>query len=312
MFIVAGEALIDVFLGSNRGPGTDLESQVGGSPLNVARGLARLGRPTVFFGGISNGDLGNRIFAALRADRVDLRAVHRSDAPTTISVVEHSEGTVRYSFYGEGAADTALPLEALQLLPSKATALHVGSYSMVTGETAQTQRALVERERGRLVISYDPNVRTRVEPNLSVWRETLKWIAARASIVKVSDEDLETLYPGAEPGNFSADCLAAGADLVVVTRGSEGAYGWCRRGQYIAQPVQTAVVDTVGAGDTFQAALLCRLDELGVLTPDAMRTLHLQDLSEAMRFASAAASMTCGKRGADMPRRIELESEFPL
>ena len=307
MFVVAGEALMDVFTGASTPTGIALDARIGGSPLNVAFGLARMGRRVAFLGGISNGELGNRLADALRAEGVSLDAVHRSDAPTTLSMVGvDARGVPEYAFYGTGAADRTLPLAALRRMPAQARLLHVGSYTMVVGETAATQRALVEQVHGRLVVSYDPNLRLNVEPDLQAWRDTLAWMLPRTDVLKLSDEDLALLYPGIDPAAFAADCLGQGAGLVALTRGGKGAFAWHASGVVEVPPVAVDVVDTVGAGDTFQSALLARLDELGALSPAGVRGMGAGTLLDAMRFAAQAAAITCSRRGADLPRRAEL------
>jgi len=266
-----------------------------------------MGQRVAFLGGISNGELGSRLVDALRAEGVALDAVHRSDAPTTISLVGvDAKGVPEYAFYGTGAADRTLPLAALERMPADARLLHVGSYTMVVGETAATQRALVERVSGRMVVSYDPNLRLNVEPNLQAWRDTLEWMLTRTDVLKLSDEDLGLLYPGIDPAAFAADCLGKGAGLVALTRGGKGAFAWHASGVVEVPTVHVDVIDTVGAGDTFQASLLTRLDELGVLTPDGVRGMGAETLLDALRFAAQAAAITCSRRGADLPRRAEL------
>jgi fructokinase len=307
MFVVAGEALMDVFTGATTPTGIALDARIGGSPLNVAFGLARMGQRVAFLGGLSSGELGNRLADALRDEGVSLDAVHRSAAPTTISLVGvDARGVPEYAFYGTGAADRTLPLAALDRMPPDARLLHVGSYTMVVGETAATQRALIERVRGSLVVSYDPNLRLNVEPDLAAWRETLEWMLPRTDVLKLSDEDLGILYPGIDPAAFAADCLGKGAGMVALTRGGKGAFAWHASGVCEVPPVVVDVIDTVGAGDTFQAALLARLDELGALTPAGVRGMDAATLLDAMRFAAEAAAITCSRRGADLPRRAEL------
>ena len=307
MFVVAGEALMDVFTGATTPTGIALDARIGGSPLNVAFGLARMGQRVAFLGGLSNGELGNRLLDALRAEGVSLDAVHRSAAPTTLSLVGvDAKGVPEYAFYGAGAADRTLPLQALDRMPADARLLHVGSYTMVVGETAATQRALIDRVRGKMVVSYDPNLRLNVEPGLEVWRETLEWMLPRTDVLKLSDEDLGLLYPGIDPAAFAADCLGKGAGLVALTRGGKGAFAWHASGVCEVSPVPVDVIDTVGAGDTFQAALLTRLDELGALSPAGVRNMGAETLLDAMRFAAHAAAITCSRRGADLPRRAEL------
>ena len=307
MFVVAGEALMDVFTGATTPTGIALDARIGGSPLNVAFGLARMGQKVAFLGGLSNGELGNRLLDALRAEGVSLDAVHRSDAPTTISLIGvDAKGVPEYAFYGTGAADRTLPLAALQRMPADARVLHVGSYTMVVGDTAATQRALIDQVHGKMVVSYDPNLRLNVEPELAVWRDTLEWMLPRTDVLKLSDEDLGLLYPGIDPAAFAADCLGKGAGLVALTRGGKGAFAWHASGTVDVPPVKVDVIDTVGAGDTFQATLLTRLDELGALSPAGVRGMGAETLLDAMRFASEAAAITCSRRGADLPRRAEM------
>jgi len=307
MFIVCGEALFDVFATGNTPTGLSFDGRIGGSPFNVALGLARLGQPVGFCGGIGTGFAGERLMQALADEGIAADAVARIDAPTTLSLVGvNAQGVPSYAFYGHGAADRLLRPEHLAAIPAAARAFHFGSYAMVVQPVGATQRALVEREHGRSVISYDPNIRANVEPDLDQWRATLQWMLPRTHLLKVSDEDLALLYPGKPIAQFAADALAAGTPLVVVTRGGEGAIGYTRRDTVEMPPVRVAVVDTVGAGDTFQAALLTWLAETGRLSPAAIATIDAAALHEALGFAARAAAITCGRRGADLPRRAEL------
>ena len=307
MFIVCGEALFDVFATGDTPTGIGFDGRIGGSPFNVAMGLARLGQPAGFCGGIGSGFAGERLMRALTDEGIDATAVARIDAPTTLSLIGlDAQGVPSYAFYGHGAADRLLRPEHLAAVPAAAKAFHFGSYAMVVQPVAATQRALVERECQRSVISYDPNVRANVEPDLDVWRATLQWMLPRTHLLKVSDEDLALLTPGRSIDEFAQGALAAGTPLVVVTRGGEGAIGFTRRGRVVAPPVRVDVVDTVGAGDTFQAALLTWLAETGRLTPAAIAGIDDAALADALGFAGRAAAITCGRRGADLPRRGEL------
>src|SRR5262249_365704 len=158
-------------------------------------------------------------------------AVHRSPAPTTISLIGlDAQGVPEYAFYGEGAADRSLPPEALERMPAAARALHLGSYTMVVGKTAQPHAPLVDPVHARLLVIYDPNLRLNVEPDVGVWRSTLAWMLPRIDVLKLSDEDLHLLYPDADPFAFAADCLGKGVGLVALTRGAKGATAWHAQG----------------------------------------------------------------------------------
>jgi len=310
MIVVSGEALMDVFAAGSTPTGIALDARIGGSPLNVAVGLSRLAQPAAFFGGISTGFLGDRLMQALHDENVNTVCTVRLPAPATLSLVGlDAAGVPNYAFYGEGAADRSVPLGAVANVPA-AQAYQFGSYAMVVEPVAAAQRALVEREWQRSVIAYDPNIRLNVEPDIQRWRDTLAWMLPRTALLKISDEDLGLLYPGADSAKavaaLAADWLAAGVALVVVTRGGEGAWAWTKNCHRSAQPVRVNVVDTVGAGDTFQAAMLTALAERGLLTRAALATLGADALDAVLGFATQAAAITCSRRGADLPRRAEL------
>ena len=340
MMIICGEALLDVFAAGETSTGIALDAKVGGSPFNLAVGLARLGQPVGFFSAISTGFAGERLMRALVSEGVDTRAVARSDAPTTLSLIGlDAQGVPSYAFYGEGCADRLLAEADLARVPAGITAVNIGSYATVVEPIASTLRALIERERARgdtgdthdthggapgarALIAYDPNIRLNVEPDLRRWRDQLAWMLPRTDLLKVSDEDLGLLQPGIGVGisvgisvgaadfdafdAFAANALAHGVKAVVITRGALGAIGWTAQGRSSIPPVAVDVIDTVGAGDTFQAALLTWLAEQGALSPQALAALTPEQLHDALGFAARAAAITCSRRGADMARRTEV------
>jgi len=307
MLLVCGEALMDVFAAGDTPTGLTLDARVGGSPFNVAVGLARLAQPVAFFGGVSDGFLGDRLMRALADEGVHTDPVVRLPAPTTLGLVGlDAQGIPSYAFYGQGCADRLLPTSALTQVPASLQALQVGSYCMVVEPVAGTQRALVERVQGRALVAYDPNVRLNVEPDLARWRAALDWMLPRCGLLKISDEDLGLLYPGADPNDCAARWLQTGVGLVVLTRGGEGAQAWTRQASVRTPGRQVQVVDTVGAGDTFQAALLTWLAEHDRLNPDGPAGLGEAELQALLEFAADAAAITCSRRGADLPRRADL------
>ncbi len=311
MLMVCGEALLDVFAAGETGAGLALDARVGGSPFNLAVGLARLGQPVGFFSAISTGFGGERLMRALVAEGVDTLAIARNEAPTTLSLVGlDAQGVPSYAFYGDGCADRLLHGADIVRVPANIAVLNIGSYATVVEPIASTLRALVAREHARpgggALIACDPNIRLNVEPDLQRWRDQLAWMLPRTDLLKISDEDLGLLQPGVAPEAFAAHALAHGVKAVVVTRGALGALGWTARASAATAPVSVDVIDTVGAGDTFQAALLTWLAEHDALTAMALAALTPSELHDALSFAAAAAAITCSRRGADMPRRGEL------
>ena len=307
MIVVCGEALLDVFNMGETRTGLTLEANVGGSPFNLAMGLARLGQPVGFFGAISAGFAGDVLMRALQREGVDTGAVARKNAPTTLSLIGlDADGVPSYSFYGMGCADRLLDAADLRRLPATLDALCLGSYASVVEPGASVLRELVEREQGRALIAFDPNIRLNVEPDVALWRAQLAWMLPRVDLLKISDEDLAVLHPDLAPAAFARGALAQGARLVVVTCGALGALAWTANGSASIQPEPVTVVDTVGAGDTFQAALITWLVEHDALNRAALGALDSDRLHRALSFAARAAAITCSRRGADLPRRAEL------
>ena len=307
MFIVCGEALMDVFSEGGTPTGMALDARVGGSPFNAAVGLARLGQPVGFFGAVSRDFLGERLMQGLRDEGVSTATTARTNAPTTLSLIgTDAQGVPAYSFYGHGAADRQLTPEALALLPAAVNGIHIGSYTTVVEPIAATLRALVEREHTRTTISYDPNIRLNVEPDLVRWRDMLSWMLPRTHLLKISLEDLQLLLPEVTVAQFAVDALAHGVKLLVVTLGGDGAQAWSGAATMQVPAVPVTVADTVGAGDSFHAALVTWLLEHGRLSLTALGALSAAELHAALQFAAQAAAITCSRRGANPPRRGEL------
>lgn len=306
MFLVCGEALWDLF-GTETPDGLQFDARIGGSPFNVAVGLRRLGQPAGLLTGLSTDSLGRRLHAALSREGVETGFLVMKDAPSTLSVVDLAEdGTPAYAFYGGGAADRSLLEGDLPTIGSGVSGLHFGSYSLVADPTGGSLLSLARREAGRRLIALDPNVRPTVEPDPERWRQRIDAFVEAADLVKVSAEDLEILYPAVPPAEIAQRWLDRGAKLVIVTAGSDGAEAFTRsqRARAAARPV--AVVDAVGAGDTFQAALIAALAETGRLSGAAVAALDGDALAGLLDFAMAAAAITCTRRGADLAYRSEL------
>jgi fructokinase len=307
MIVVCGEALMDVFDAGAHAHGVSLDARIGGSPYNVALGLARLAQPVAFCGAVSNGFLGQRLMRSLDDEGIATGCVQRVDAPTSMCVIGlDARGVPAYDFLGERGSDRQLDLSVLARVPAAVRAFHFGSYAMVVEPVAATQRALIEREHARSLIAYDPNVRLVVEPSLDRWRETLAWMLPRTHLLKVSEEDIGLLFPGRALDELATSWLTQGPRLVVITRGGEGSLAFSSAASVQAPPVPVNVIDTVGAGDTFQAALLTWLAEQGRLTIDGVSALDADALRGMLAFATRAAAITCSRRGADLPRRAEI------
>ena len=307
MFLSCGEALFDFFPSAETDTGFIFDARIGGSPFNVAIGLSRLGRDSGLFTCLSSDPLGRRLERTLKDEGVDTAWVVRKRNQTTLALVGLGPaGVPQYSFYGHDAADCSVGETDLPELPRSVAAMHFGSYSLVVEPTGTSLLQLARHNHEGRLISFDPNPRLNVEPDVGRWRRRVEAFSEIADLIKASDEDLEALFPGDDIDGAISRWSSRSAQLVVVTRGSEGALVSLRGEVFEASGRTVEVIDTVGAGDSFQAALLCGLDELGKATKPGLSEVSLDECRRIVDFATEAAAMTCTRRGADLPRRSDL------
>jgi len=303
MFLICGETLFDFFETKGNASAATYEARIGGSPFNVALGLARLGIDVSLFSGVSTDLFGERIMTTLKDEGVKDWAITRFDAPTTLSFVGvDAEGSPSYVFLGENAADRALTTPPT--LPASIEGLHFGSYSLVAAPTGTAQRSLASDNADRF-ISLDPNIRPTIEPDMNVWRNRVQSYLPVTNLVKVSAEDLGLLYPDKSTEDVAQSWLAQGPNMVVVTDGGASVTAYGDGGSLTHQVKPVKVVDAVGAGDTFMAALLFGLGEGGDPL-NTLTSLTADDIRTILDFASRAAAITVSRVGADLPRLAEL------
>lgn len=307
MILVCGEALIDFF---PAGPGTSLDfrGKPGGSPFNVAVGIARQNVPASFLSVLSTDMFGQTLRRFLIDENVDLSLAGESDRPTTLAFVQTGpEGVPQYAFIGEQAADRALTEDMLPAtLSENIRALSFGSFSLAVEPCGTAYQALMRREQGRRVIALDPNVREHLIADQRAYRQRLDSLLRMASIIKVSTEDLSVLHASESPEDVARRWQAMGPSVIIVTDGSNGAFTLLNGTWTHFSGERVTVADTVGAGDTFQASLLAGLAVTGQLDLEALRTMTQDRLAPIVKRAITAAAMTCTRRGADLPRADEL------
>ena len=280
---------------------------VGGSCLNIAVGMARLGAPAGFVGGISTDLFGRMIADHALASRVDLRYATRSDHQTTLAFVRTVGGEPQYAFYDEATASRNWIYRPGSIPFDEIEAIHVGSTTLADDQGAAQALALVEDARGSVTISFDPNCRPKLVKHKASYVEQMDAFAAAADIVRMSDVDFEFLYGGSNHAGRAKSLIKAGASLVVVTRGiRELRHGIERRASVEVQAPTVDVVDTIGAGDSFQAALLFALRAIGRIERHALAQMNSDELDRVLSFAASCAAFTCGRAGADPPRRSEV------
>ena len=311
MYLVCGEALFDFFSqpdSSGQLNKMGFQAIAGGSPFNVAVGLRRLGVDAGFLAGISTDYLGKRLASVLDQEGVRDDFLIHLDAPTTLAMVAvAADGSPHYSFRGEGCADRLLTIEHLPTLGDSVRGVHVGSFSLVVQPVADALLTLVQRESGRRLITFDPNVRLNPAPSIELWRRQVARFAEHAHVIKVSDEDLHLLYPDMDAETVAKGWLRDNCQFVVMTRGRQGASIFTRELGHWSVPAREVITaDTVGAGDTFQAALITFLTERNLDSPAGLATMDRDTLTAMLNFAVAAAAVTCTRTGPDLPYRDQV------
>jgi fructokinase len=306
MIVSCGEALIDFLPQQPASGGVTFAGFPGGSPFNVAVAVGRLGQPAGFFGGLSGDFFGDTLRQALHAANVDTSLAHASERPSTLAFVSLAEGNARYAFFDENSAGRMLTENDLPPLPRTVAALHFGSFSLASEPCGSAFETLMRREQKDRVISLDVNVRPTLIHNRSGYLARIDRLVAMADIVKLSDEDLEWLSPGATFAALADRYRKLGARVVVLTRGSDGATAFAGAAPVSVPSVKVTVADTIGAGDTFMAAMLVRLAQQEKLTKRAVAELAPDDLAATLSFAAKAAAITVSRPGADPPWLREL------
>jgi fructokinase len=304
MFVVVGEALVDLV--GQRG-GRTFSAHPGGSPANVALGLARLGVPVTLKTRLGRDAFGEMILAHLEASGVRVDGGAEEGAKTTLAIATLAAGIASYDFRIDW------DVEALAPLPIETRCLHTGSLATVLPPGKANVVDLVEREhkRGRVTVSYDPNVRPALLGDAIRARPDIERLVAMSDVVKVSDEDLRWLYPGRPDEDVAQGWLASGPALVVVTRGGAGVYAVSAGLELHRGAVPIDLVDTVGAGDSFTSGLLDglhRADLVGGARRDALATIDEATLGSIVDAAALTAAITCSKPGADPPTRAEVDA----
>ncbi|GLI27135.1 ribokinase [Agromyces rhizosphaerae] len=299
--LVVGEALVDVV---TRADGSVDESP-GGSPANVAVTLGRLGRAPRLLCSLGDDASGTTVREWLGSSQVRQIGGVATRTSTATATLDRA-GAARYGF--------DLCWEADFRAAGEPDLVHVGSIAAVLPPSAPDVARLVDRCRGRALVSVDPNIRPALVDEPVGVRARVESLIARADVVKASDDDMRWLHPGETPAEVARGWAAAGPALVVVTLGRDGAIAVFDDTELRIEGVPVDVVDTVGAGDTFMGALLDALVEAGAVGSDARGVLERLDASmvcAALERAARAAAITVGRAGADPPTRLELDGPAP-
>lgn len=308
MILCCGEALIDMIPGQTADGAEAFVPHCGGAIFNTAIALGRLGAKAGLLTGLSSDMFGGQLAEALTASGVDTSNLIYSDRPTTLAFVRLVDGNATYSFFDESSAGRMLTPVDLPGLSPNISALYFGGISLACEPGADAYAALLQDQGNGRAVMIDPNIRPNFIRDEASYRKRLDRMLALADIVKVSDEDLNWIIPGPLTLSEKVEALCAkGVGIVIVTRGADGATGYLPGGAEVDVPVsRVEVVDTVGAGDTFNAGLLAKLAALGRLNKAALNSLSADHLAKAMAHGAKVAAITVSRAGANPPWAHEL------
>lgn len=308
MILCCGEALIDMIPEQTIKGSDAYVPRSGGAIFNTAVGLGRLGCRTGLLSGISTDMFGHQLMADLRASNVDTRYVIRSNRPTTLAFVKLSDGHASYSFYDENSASRMIEPQDLPATLEDISAMYFGGISLACDPGSETYAQLAEAHASDCVVMVDPNIRPSFIQDETKFRDRIERMLGLADIVKVSDEDLNWIIQTSDSLEEKiAQLSELGPSIVILTRGSSGAQATLPDGRSVFVASQKVdVVDTVGAGDTFNAGFLACLSEAGLLSKSAIQTISENDVTKAISFGARVAAINIGRAGANPPWRSEI------
>lgn len=308
MILCCGEALIDMIAEPTVSGAVGFVPHSGGAIFNTAIALGRLGAPAGMLTGLSTDMFGQQLADALNDSHVDTGHVITSDRPTTLAFVQLKDGHATYNFVDENTAGRMLRTEDMPAQLTAVSALYFGGISLACEPCADAYAALSDRFGAECAVMLDPNIRPGFIKDQARYRTRLNRMIAQADIVKVSDEDLDWIIPGPEAIDAKVPLLLqAGPSVVIVTRGRDGATGYLGTGSEVSVPVNPVnVVDTVGAGDTFNAGVLAELNRAGHLTKTGLRGITSDSLRTALELGTKVAAITVSRAGANPPWSHEL------
>jgi len=307
MILVGGENLMDMIQTGRQAENALFEAVPGGSPYNLAMAIGRQNQQVGYLTPISKDANGQHLAAHLASSKVRILA-DRVDAPTSLAMVALEDGVPSYAFYRENTAERQISLSALSAhLDMDVSLFHIGSLALVDGDDADIWEAFAIACKDRQIpLSLDPNIRASFVADPDNYRARLDRLLARTDILKLSDEDLGWLYQGCKEKEALAKLVkASAADIIVLTRGGDGA-SFYHEGKWHDVPAVAVdrLEDTVGAGDTFMASMLVWLAENNCL--DGLDGLDAHQKEQMVIYAGKAAALNCMQKGCNPPSRDAL------
>ena len=306
--LVIGEALVDVVHGING----EIKNIPGGSPANTAVALARLGTKTYMKARTSTDKFGTEIRNYLTNQNVNLDYSLVVKSPSSVvNALIQKDGSAKYEANLRGAADYGWTFEELdQVIDPDIQIVQLGSLTsyIEPGATNVEKWFSKLRQSNKYLLTFDPNIRHPLDGENEVdVRSRAKKLASLSHVVKASDEDLNWIFSNNNPQDSAINIIESGASLVVVTLGKKGAFAVNKKLEIVeVKANEIAVIDTIGAGDTFAAALITQLLENSLINKNALDNLSSDDLTEILTNCSAVSAITCSRQGANPPHRHEV------
>lgn len=305
MVISLGESLID-FVSTES---LSFDGFPGGSPYNTAIAISRLNTECHFLGRISNDLFGQQLIDYLEKNSVATDLIIKTDDKTTLSFVrKQDDGQAHYAFFANDTADRNWTDEELKSIsiPDDARIMHFGSISISQEPCGSRLTSFLNNMAGKILLSFDPNIRPSLVEDRDLYMHRFKTLCGISEVVKLSDEDLEWLYPGLDTSEALEEILKLGPSVLALTEGSKGAVLLTEKHK-VRIPIQKQkVCDTIGAGDTFHGAFLDYLYKKGWLSRESLKNLTKRELEDLGSYANKAAGLNCMKPGADPPSEIEM------
>ncbi len=305
MIICCGEALIDMLPRRIEEEGDGFLPVVGGAIFNTAIALGRLGERAGFISSVSTDMFGEQLIDALHRSKVSTDLCVRSDQPTTLAFVKLTNGQAQYSFFDENSAGRNLQFDQVESIPTEVTAMQFGAISLIPEPCGTAYEKLMGANQDK-VLCLDPNIRPSFINDPDKHRARIKRMAAMADVIKVSDEDLDWIAAGETAEDIMSGWLEGATRIVLMTRGAEGVDAITNSGRVHQDANKVEVVDTIGAGDTFNAGFLAGLRRHGLLSKSALAEATSDQLAPVLALAAKVAAHTVSKPGADPPWQHEL------
>ena len=308
MIICCGESLIDMISVANAGNESVYAGLTGGAIFNTSIALGRLDVPVGLISGVSTDLFGEKIKKDLTESNVNIKLLIRNEKPTTLAFVDVKNGQANYTFYDENSAGNSIHYSDFPNIPKIANTLCFGGISLCTEPAASAYEKLFIQEIKNKVLFLDPNIRSTFISDEISYRKRLNKMISSSDILKVSDEDLDWIVTSGSSINEKIEKLHnLGAKLIIVTKGAEGVAAYVKNKKVINLPAQKVnVIDTVGAGDTFNAGFLAKLSNLKLLSKSNVKNLSSKHILMALEYGIKAASITVSRKGANPPLLSEI------